>query len=94
MAHFSELEWRPHPAGVGGRQGLASFDNGYSVSVVQFNGSYGYEQGLWELAVKHGGRLCYDTPVTDDVLGYLTEEDVTRHMGEVAALPARESASA
>lgn len=85
-ANFTDLAFHTHR---GGQQGIASFDNGYSVSVVQFPGSFGYKAGLWELAVIHDGEIVYDTPVTDDVLGYLTEDDVSRHMAAVAALPPR-----
>lgn len=37
---------RTHPLG-----GIQRFDNGYGASVVRFTYSYGFEQGLWELAV-------------------------------------------
>jgi hypothetical protein len=33
--------------------------------------------------------LVYDTPVTNNVEGYLTPEDVTRLMKEVSKLPLR-----
>jgi hypothetical protein len=32
------------------------------------------------------GNLTYDTPVTNDVIGYLTEEDVTDVMKQVQEL--------
>ncbi len=62
-----------------------SFKNEYGVSVVRFNGSYGYPN-LWELAVLHNGKLCYDTDITDDVMGHLSEERVTEVMEEVQSL--------
>lgn len=56
------------------------FDNGYGVSVIRHIGSYGYHQGLYELAVLAGTPdeydLCYDTPITGDVAGWLTADDV------------------
>lgn len=84
---FSDLEFVPHSnwPGVMARH---EFENGYSASVIQSPYSYGGDQGLYELAVIHDGKLCYDTPITNDVLGHLTEDDVTRLLGEVAALPA------
>jgi hypothetical protein len=34
-------------------------------------------------------QLVYDTPVTNDVEGHLTPDDVTRLMKQVEALPPR-----
>ena len=51
------------------------FENGYGASVVKHDGSYGGKQGLYEIAVLDStGDLCYSTPITDDVIGYATEE--------------------
>ncbi len=64
----------------GGSQVIHKFENGYGASVVQHEFSYGSEDGLSELAVlKFDGddwNLTYDTEITGDVIGYLTEEDV------------------
>ena len=86
---------RPHPAGMGGVQKLFRFPNGYGASVVQFPYSYGGDSGLWELAViRYSGEdddafsLAYDTPITDDVLGHLSERDVDALLDQVAALEA------
>jgi hypothetical protein len=64
------------------------FDNGYGASVVIGPYTYGGEDGLYELAVILGsdGKLTYDTPVTDDVEGYLTEDDVTRLLEQIQNL--------
>ena len=63
--------------------------------MVQFPYSYGIESGLWELAViRYSGEdndafsLAYDTPITDDVLGHLSEQDVDALLEQVAALEA------
>lgn len=59
-------------------QTLYKFDNGFGASIIFHPGSYGYEQGLVELGVvswfgdKH--ILTYDTCLTNDVLGDLTQE--------------------
>jgi hypothetical protein len=71
------------------------FPNGYGVSVVRNSWSYGGRNGLFELAVLDAdGDLCYDTPVTGDVLGYLTVPEVVQAMKAVAALPAENSVEA
>lgn len=53
------------------------FDNGYGASIVQHSTSYGGKMGLYEIAVlDSGGDLCYSTPITDDVIGFATEDKV------------------
>ena len=71
----------------GGSRAVCDFPNGYKASVITINNVYG--DGLYELAVMHGVYLVYDTPVTDDVLGYLTPAEVTTALGKIAALPLR-----
>ena len=67
-----------------------SFPNGYSASVIRGNYTYGGPQGLYELAVLYDGEIVYDTPVTNDVIGHLTEGDVTERLNEIASLPSRD----
>jgi hypothetical protein len=63
------------------------FENGYGASVVKGPNTYGGEDGLYELAVlDKDGKLCYETPVTDDVEGYLTENEVTKLMEQIQNL--------
>ncbi len=56
------------------------YSNGYGISVVSNEFSYGGEDGLYEVAVLIGDEddytLCYDTHITSDVLGYLNTEQV------------------
>lgn len=73
-------------------QKIYQFPNNHGARVVRHSGSYGHEQGLWELAVikfRTDGRwdLIYDTPITNDVIGYLTEEGVQKLLDQIAALP-------
>jgi hypothetical protein len=54
------------------------FENGYGASIVKGEYTYGGKDGLYELAVlNNNGDLIYDTPVTSDVEGYLSETQVT-----------------
>lgn len=89
---------RPHHTGVG-VQRIYVFRNGYGASVVRFcvgsfgAGSYGHEQGLWELGVmERDGKnyfLTCDTPITDDVLGDLTDQEVIQVLRRIKQLPCR-----
>lgn len=52
---------------------------GYSdmeVSVIRSSMTYGGDEGLFELAMLRNDKCCYDTPITDDVRGWLEVEDV------------------
>lgn len=55
---------------------LFSTGHGLEVSVVRGSTTYGGSQGLFELAMLEDGRCCYTTPITSDVLGYLSEAEV------------------
>jgi len=85
MKTFKDLEFKPHTIG-NGVQAVMNFDNNYGVSVVKFNGSYGYHQNLWEVAILYKDALTYNTDITDDVLGHQTDEDVTEVMKKVQML--------
>lgn len=52
------------------------FDNGYGASVITVSTVYCNEAQPYELAVLEQGELCYDTPIADDVIGYLTSDEV------------------
>jgi len=87
MKTFKDLEFVPHAAGMGGVMSRIQFENGYGASVVKTDYTYGGDKGLYELAVlDSNGSLTYDTPVTDDVIGYLRPEDVTDVMVKIQQL--------
>ena len=46
------------------------------VSVIRSSMTYGGDEGLFELAMLRNDKCCYDTPITDDVRGWLEVEDV------------------
>lgn len=70
---------------------LYRFPNDYGASIVCHSFSYGGEEGLFELAVivwenENDYKLVYDTPVTDDVLEWLTPADCEKYLTEVENL--------
>lgn len=67
---------------MGGWTVFGALPNGYGLSVIENSGSYGLE-----MAVCHPDRLCYATPVTDYVLGWLSEDTLRAAVHSVAALP-------
>ena len=96
MKSFKDIEFKPHPMGEG-YHGLIFFPNGYGVSVVRYKSpisktfsSYTSNDNEWEVAVITGNKdkweLCYDTDITDDVIGHLTEGEVDWVMLQVQQL--------
>lgn len=59
------------------------FSNGFGLSVIRNQHSYGGSRGLWEVAVikfiaddSDDYHLTYDTELLDDVAGHLTWREV------------------
>ena len=87
MKQFKDIEFKPNPMGADfGIVSRTQFDNGYEVSVVKSQYTYGGDNGLYELAVFKDGEITYATPITDDVIGYLRPEDVTDVMAKIQQL--------
>jgi hypothetical protein len=77
MKTFNDLEFK-QDIQRGLNAAKVMFDNGYGASVIIGPHTYGGEDGLYELAVLgKDKKLTYDTPVTGDVEGYLSETQVT-----------------
>lgn len=88
MTNIFGTEHEPtHTAYMGGDQYEFSFENGYGASVIRTSMSYGREEGKWELAVLKGEAICYTTPITDDVVGWLDEAEVAEKLAAIEALP-------
>lgn len=67
------------------------FDNGYGASCVKHIGSYGGKKDLWEIAVikfddNDKWDLCYDTDITNDVIGWLDNDEVMSTLRQIKAL--------
>jgi hypothetical protein len=88
MKKFEDLEFIKLDDGfMKGVQCRMMFENGYGVSVVSHTYSYGGKDGLFEVAVLgKDGDLTYNTPVTNDVVGYLNPDEVTEIIEQVQNL--------
>ena len=88
MKKFEDLDFVKLDDGfMVGKQARMVFENGYGVSVVSHTYSYGGKDGLFEVAVLgKDGDLTYDTPVTNDVIGYLSKKAVSDVMKQVQNL--------
>ena len=88
---LDNLDWKPHPVSAGNKIARFFFPNGYGASII-FGATF-YSNGIdtYELGVIKGDEnnwsLTYDTPITDDVLGYLTEAEVLKTLNEIGRLP-------
>jgi len=88
MSKFKTFEWKTiHGSGD---QYLKFFPNGYGVSIVKHRFSYGGENGNWEIAVLIGSKsdweICYDTHITNDVIGHVPEDEVDEIVANIEAL--------
>ena len=69
---------------------IFKFQNGYGASLLCCSGSYGSELGLYEMAVLifKGDEwdFCYDTEITNDILGHLSEDNVIDYLEQIKSL--------
>lgn len=75
-----------HNQSIYSEQWKFKFDNGYGASVITGGIAYCNEAQPYELAVLKHGELCYDTPITDDVIGYLTSDEVYELLDRIEQL--------
>ena len=74
------------------RQQLYRFANGYGASVIDCPEAYGSKPKPFELCVIVFGtdgdyKTAFNTPVADEVIGFLDEHDVQVNLALIAALP-------
>lgn len=81
-----------HPMGKG-VQVVIRFPNMYGASIIRTPFSYGGTDGLCEIAVakwsskkKDDWSICYDTPITNDVLRRLKIDEVEKILRQIMAL--------
>ena len=83
--NFSQLQFENYV--LGGVISRFVFPNGFGCSVVQHPYSYGNKMELYELAVlDFKGNLCYSTSITNEVIGYLNENDISVLMNRISNL--------
>ena len=86
MKTFKDLEFNTHPsAPYLDEQAKMEFDNKYGISVVNGQGAY-CSEGTYEVGVLFEGALTYDTHITNDVIGYLSDADVKSTLKEIEQL--------
>ena len=78
------------------RQAIYFFENGFGISIINIKNhdgtflSYTNTKTEYEIAVlegsKNNSRITYETPLTDDVIGYLKIEEVYKIMKKIEKL--------
>lgn len=88
--NFTHLKFTEHKHLPNATKACHIFDNGYGVSVIQGPHTYGGDAGLYEAAILDNGEITYSSGITDDVIGWLTEDDISSLLFEVSNLKANE----
>lgn len=89
---FGSLKFNKRDVGLSSSwiQAKLFFDNGYGVSVILWPHTYWWDEWKYELAILKGKEdkrsICYTTPITDDVIWYLTHSWVSKIMKRVQML--------
>lgn len=86
MKTFKDLEFHATDSFLNGIKAIVQFPNGYGASIIRHDYSYGGPEGLYELAVLKDDSLCYNTPITDDVIGWCDENEITELLLEIQKL--------
>ena len=83
MKTFEDLEFKINR--FGSFQAIENFDNGYGVFVVHGRSSH-YRDNTYEIGVLKDGNLCFDTQITDYVLGHQSIDQINDVMKRVQEL--------
>lgn len=95
MKTFEDLKFEEHPLSKNpyltesykdAKNASMTFDNGYGISVLFGRNFYSNGEDTYEVAVLKDDKLCYDTEITNDVLGGQTKEMVTEVMIKIQKL--------
>jgi len=73
---------------------IFKFDNSYGASLACSHRTYGGDDGLWELAIvvfesddAHDFDIVYNTPINNDVIGFLTYSNAMKIVRDIEHLP-------
>jgi len=72
--------------GEGAIQAYVELKNGFDVSVIKHQGSWGNEKGLYEVGCFFNNHMVDPADWGDTVKGYLTPEDVEQELKLIKAL--------
>lgn len=81
---FADLKFQQHPFSWSGKITHCRFRNGYGLSVVNVNFAY-CDNDTYEVAILKDEEVIYNTPLTDYVLAYQTEEDIDHLISMVSS---------
>lgn len=70
---------------TGGVNTRWKFENGYGASMLEGGG------GMEIAVLDPNGALCYDTPITDDLIGWLDYDSAAEVLAQIRDLPKAES---
>lgn len=81
------IDLRPYADLAMRRMWRIQFPNKYGASIIGGGpGAYGDGEKTFEVMILYDGEPCYDTPITNDVLGYQTEDEVHEILKQIENL--------
>ena len=83
-ATFKDLKWQDHPDG--GKMAIINFSNDFGASIISGENFYSSEEFPFEIAVLKFGNICFNSGITEDVIGYCNEETVTNILKDIQDL--------
>lgn len=90
MKTFNDLKFKQHRNPGFDTQAIMFFDNGYGISVITGEDAYSDDKHPYECAVIKGSKenyyMVYDTPITDNVIGFCNKEKVSEIMKQIQEL--------
>ncbi len=63
-----------------------NFKNGYGISVLLGTCFNSNGKNTYEIAILKDNKLCYETNITNDILGYVTKDEIIKIINQVKKL--------